>query len=98
MMIKNSIHKFQNLGAYMNNHVNDKNWQDFLKYVYEVEKICSNFEQFGHSDRMWTTIDLPSISGVAYDPLISYQMMSKVANLLAEEFPVIVHEDHTHTY
>ena len=32
------------------------------------------------------------------DSLQHVTLMKKVADLLAEEFPVIVHEDHTHTY
>ena len=74
----------QNLGAFMNTDMDDEIWKTLLTYIFKVEDECMKLKwtRPGHFHQL-VRIDLPTIAGVAKDPLISSEMMSKVYELIA---------------
>ena len=64
----------------MNSHMDDSSWVLLLTKLYLIEKQC--MEVAPMQNIQYARIDLPTIAGVAKDPLISYIMMDKVSIVL----------------
>ena len=62
--------------------MDDKTWEKILTYVFKVERLCLEQLWIKPEDKRFIRIDLPTIAGVTMEPLISYQMMKKVDELI----------------
>ena len=60
--------------------MDDSSWKKLLEYIFKIEAKCHEVAPW--YDIMYIRINLPAIAGLAKDPLISYQMMDKVAKLI----------------